>query len=298
MSLKMRSFKKSIIKADLLQLWVLSLIYCGIIFFGTFFDFYLNDSTYGNAVPYSFTGSRFFAYSIVSNFFGIIAGAILALRLFSYLYSTKAISFYHGLPFSRKSIFVSKVFSGVGLLTGPVLINFAIVALSKLCGSAIQIRWMSLLYWLGNQLIYSLLAFSTVAFTVMLSGNVLALLLIYFIFIISPALITGFVHTVCQYFLLGYGYTPEKFITYFYITPDVLLFKARGIIYVAAIPILFVTSYFMYKKRSLERCGEAIVFPVLKTLFVYLAGLLGGIFSYFYFNIWDFRSLILPRSCF
>ena len=68
MSLKMRSFKKSIIKADLLQLWVLALIYGGMIFFGTFFDFYLNDSTYGNAVPYSFTGSRFFAYSVISIF--------------------------------------------------------------------------------------------------------------------------------------------------------------------------------------------------------------------------------------
>ena len=291
MSLKMRSFKKSIIRADLLQLWGLALIYGGMIFFGTFFDFYLNDTTYGNSIPYSFTGSRFYSYSLLANFFGIIAGAVLALRIFSFLYSTRAISFYHGLPFSRKSIFKSKVLSGVILLTVPVLVNFVIVGLSKLCGSAIQIRWTGLFYWLGNQLIYSLLTFSFVTFSVMLSGNILSLLLICLIFVMSPALITGFVHTVCQCFLLGYGYTPESFISYFYIMPDVLLFKARGIIYIAAIPAFLILSFFMYKKRDLERCGEAIVFPVLKTLFVYLAGLLGGIFSYFYFSIWSFRSL-------
>lgn len=292
MSLKMKSFKKSIFNADMRQLWVFSLLYGGVIFFGTFFDFYLNKTPYGNTIPYSFVGSRFFSYSCISNFFGLAAGAILALRLFSYLYSTSAISFYHGLPFKRKSIFISKVFSGAALLIAPVLINFAIVALTKLCGSDIQIRFLSLAYWLGNQIIYSLLAFSCVTFAVMLSGNILSLLATCLLLGIAPAVIIGFVHTVCQNYLLGYAYNPENFITYFYITPDILLFKMRGLIYVVAIPALLILSFIMYKNRDLERCGEAVVFPKLKIAFIYFAGLLGGIFSYFYFSIWDFTTLL------
>lgn len=292
MNLKMKSCKKSIFNADMRQLWIFSLIYGGIIFFGTFFDFYLNNEPYGNAIPYSFVNSRFFAYNCLSNFFGICAGSILALRLFAYLYSASAISFYHGLPFRRKSLFVSKLLSGAVLLTVPVLINFAIVAVTKLCGSSIQIRWLSLIYWLANQMIYSFLAFSFVTFAVMLSGNILALLGTCLLLGIAPAVIIGFAHTVCQNYLLGYDYNPEHFITYFYITPDILLFNLRGLIYVIAIPAILIISYFMYKKRDLERCGEAVVFPKLKTVFIYFAGLLGGIFSYFYFSIWNFKTLL------
>ena len=292
MSLKMKSFKKSIFNADMRQLWVLMLIYGAIIFFGTFFDFYLDKSTYGNAVPYNFVNSRFFQYNCISNFFGFVAGAVLALRLYSYLYSTSAISFYHGLPFKRRSIFISKLLSGIVLLAIPVLVNFAIIAITKLCGSDIQIRWYSLFYWFGNQMIYSILAFSFVTFAVMLSGNVLSLLVTCLLLCIAPAVIIGFAHTVCQNFLWGYAYNPENFITFFYITPDVLLFKLRGLVYLAAIPAFLIISYFMYKKRDLERCGEAVVFPKLKVVFTYFAGLLGGIFSYFYFSIWNFKSLL------
>ncbi|MBR4723607.1 MAG: ABC transporter permease [Clostridia bacterium] len=292
MNLKTKSFKKSIFNADIRQLWIFSLIYGGIIFFGTFFDFYLNNEPYGNAIPYSFVNSRFFSYSCLSNFFGICAGSVLALRLFAYLYSTNAISFYHGLPFKRKSIFVSKVLSGAVLLIVPVLINFAIIAVTKLCGSSIQIRWLSLIYWLANQLIYSLLAFSCVTFAVMLSGNILALLGTCILLGIAPLTIIGFIHIVCQNYLLGYAYDPTNFFSLIYITPDVLLFKTQGLIYIFAIPALLIITYFMYKKRDLERCGEAVVFPKLKIVFIYFAGLLGGIFSYFYFSIWNFKTLL------
>ncbi|MBR4173646.1 MAG: hypothetical protein IKR46_04660, partial [Clostridia bacterium] len=168
MSLKMKSCKKSIFFSDVKRFWVFSLLYGGVIFFSTFFDFYLNRQPYGNRIPYSFVGSRFFSYSCLSNFFGLTAGAVMALMLFSFLYSVSAISFYHGLPFKRKSIFVTKFLSGVFLLTVPVLINFAIVAVTKLCGSDIQIRWLSLIYWLGNQMIYSLLTFACVIFAIMI----------------------------------------------------------------------------------------------------------------------------------
>lgn len=292
MNLKMKLCKKGIFCADIKRFWVFSLIYGGTIFFSTFFDFYLNKETFGNSIPYSFVGSRFFAYNCLSNFFGLMAGAILALILFSYLFSTSAISFYHGLPLKRKSIFISKLYSGIFLLTVPVLINFAIVVLTKLCGSTIQIRYISLIYWLGNQLIYSLLTFACVTFAVMLSGNILSLLVTCFLLGIAPLAIIGFVHITCKNYLLGYAYDPTNIFDFIYITPDKLLFCLRGLIYVVAIPVLIIISYFMYKKRDLERCGEAVVFPKVKITFVYFAGLLGGIFSYFYFSIWSFKTLL------
>ena len=292
MSLKMKSCKKSIFNADFKRFWVFSLLYGGVIFFSTFFDFYLDKLPYGNAVPYNFVNSRFFANNCISNFLGLSAGAVMALMLFAYLYSVSAISFYHGLPFKRRSIFISKLLSGVTLLTAPVLANLAIVALTKICGSDIQIRWLSLVYWFGNQMIYSLLAFSCVTFAIMLSGNILALLATCFLLTIAPVAIIGFIHTACQNYLLGYAYDPTSFFDFFYITPDKLLFKLRGLIYVFAIPALLIISYFMYKKRDLERCGEAVVFPKLKIAFIYFAGLLGGIFSYFYFSIWNYKSLL------
>ena len=82
MSLKMKSFKKSIFCADIKRFWVFGLIYGAIIFFSTFFDFYLDRAPYGNSVIYSFAASRFFAYSCLSNFLGIVVGAILALIIF------------------------------------------------------------------------------------------------------------------------------------------------------------------------------------------------------------------------
>lgn len=289
MNSKTKFFNKGLIKADLKRFWIFSLLYAALIFFVAFFGFYIN--TYysgGNSAEYIYT--RFFGLSEIANFFGVLFGAFLSPVLFYFLNSSSAVSFYHGLPQGRGKIFASKAVSAALLLSLPVIINAAIVILSKVCGSAMPVRISHILIWACLQLLYSFLAFACMTFTATITGNIFSHIIISGICFAAPALLLFYLDELCSRYLLGYAGNMTTMLQYIYILPDKIL-SPLALIYIAATVILFFASALIYKKRLLERSGEALVFKGAKICLIYAGAILGGIISYWYFSIWFDKSI-------
>ena len=293
MNSKILSFEKGLFKVDIKRFWIFGLLYSALMFFSTFFGFYVSKDNYSlMAVNTSqYVNSALFRNAYFSHFFGVLAGAILALVLFWFLNSVSAISFYHGLPFRRKKIYISKLVSAFTLLTLPVLVVTGIVLISRLLGSNINVRISHLLLWTAIQLIYSYMGFACTVFTAILTGNILSHLALTGICLILPAVIVSFIDSITATFLYGYSGSIYQALSYIYIMPAQMVTK-KCLIYIFTVIILLVVSYFLYEKRALEKNGEAFVFTSVKNIFVGAAALLGGIFSYWYFMIW-FNANIL-----
>ena len=145
MSSKTKFYEKSLVRADMKRFWIAGLAYGILIFFICFFGY----SSYSDEYSFFLSG-----ISQVSNFFGFVFGGFIAFALFSYLNSASRVAFYHGLPLSRKRIYLSKLISAFLILTVPVLINFAL-ALLMISGGVLKIKMSELLIWLYSQLLYS-----------------------------------------------------------------------------------------------------------------------------------------------
>ncbi len=293
MNLKILSFEKGLFKVDLKRFWIFGLLYSALMFFSTFFGFYVNKNNFSRMAldTPQYVNSALFGNSYFSHFFAVVLGALLALVLFWFLNSVPAISFYHGLPLKRKKIYISKLASAFTLMTLPVLVVTVTVLISRLLGSNINVRISHLLLWTAIQLIYSYMGFACTVFTAILTGNILSHLALTGICLILPAVIVSFTDNIMAAFLYGYSGSIYKTLSYVYIMPDQMVTK-KCLIYIFTVIILLAVSYFLYEKRALERNGEAFVFTSVKNIFVGAAALLGGIFSYWYFMIW-FEANIL-----
>lgn len=285
MNLKNSLFEKGLIKADLRRFGIFSALYAALIFFSTFFDFYVNDNIYTKTLITRYVNSQLFANSYFSHVCAVGAGALLAVVLFWFLNSSSALSFYHGLPLKRRKIYFSKLLTAFILLTVPVIIVSVIVFLTKLFGSDINVRLSHLFIWTGIQLLYSYMSFACITFTAMFTGSLLSHAAISLICFAFPAVAVSFTDSLTGNFLYGYSGSIGNILSYIYLMPPDMASK-RCIIYIAAIAVLLTLSYFIYKNRDLERNGEAFVFKTSKNIFVAAAALFGGIFSYWYFSIW------------
>jgi ABC-2 type transport system permease protein len=289
MNLKNSLFEKGLIKADLRRFGIFSALYAALIFFSTFFGFYMDNYYRINHVtshdPTTYYTSELYGRCYFPHFCAICAGGLLAVVLFRFLNTPSAISFYHGMPLKRRKIYLSKLVSAFILLTVPVLVVSAIVFVSKLLGSDINLRFLHLLIWTGSQLLYSYIAFACITFTAMFTGSILSHAAIMLICSALPAVVLSYIDNITGSFLYGYSGSVSNLLSYIYITPELLASK-RCVIYIIATVILLTVSYFIYKFRDLEKNGEAFVFKSAKNVFVALAALFGGIFSYWYFSIW------------
>lgn len=298
MNLKTSFFNKSIFRSDLKRLWWVSALEWLMIFLTSAFPIMddLLEVTHFYDYNAAFNDSIFMRYIEGPVIFAIIASAGLAVFLFSYINSPKAVSAMHGLPIRRENLFVSHVLSGMVLFALPVLANTLILLIFRLSGIGLTVK-ISHIFMFGTMiLIYSLLAFSGTAAVTMLTGNNVAALVFAGIIAIIPLVTESFISYFLQNQLYGYSNSYDMHVSKFlYVEPNRFWQGAQNSVkYVAFSVILLVAALLLYRIRKLENNNEVLAFPKLRPIFVYLAALYIGGMGYIYLGeMWEITSVLL-----
>ena len=115
-SLFERFFSKAVIKSDLRNHWPWPVAASVLLFFNLLGA--INSGTYVNSLAnYSLFINRFFFSFFVSCVYGFLIGT----KLFMYLDKMNSVSCIHGLPFSRKKLYLSHILSGFILFALPAV---------------------------------------------------------------------------------------------------------------------------------------------------------------------------------
>ncbi len=291
MNSKTSLFNLSLIRTSIRNLWAYPVFACIILLFEVLgaADRYVNVAHFDHI--------RFINQFPFSLLFSIASGIGIAVYMFQYLNKTNTVSFMHGLPFSRKTLFFSNLMSGTVLILIPPVIMTVIMGLfAAFSGPQQFYSYMPhlILLFLAAYVIYSLLAFSISAFTMTCCGNLIVSILFSATIIFLPAGLLAYFEFVAQENL--YGYETSDFLynilQTIYVFPE-NLFPVKFLIYIAATVVFLVAAYFVYKIRPLENSGEVVAFRKLRILFILAVGLVCGMVSYLlFFAVVNGRSLL------
>lgn len=282
-------FSKAIIKADLRNHWAWPVIAGVLMLFNLFTT--LNSYSvikYFERVkpPYSWLDmvERLLSEYYFTLFLGIAFSFLLGAKLFFYLDKINSVSCMHGMPFTRKKLFLSHVLSGGILVMSPAVVITVLMMLLKIALPDSLFRIDICLMFLAGYAVYTFIAFAISAFTMTVSGNVIVSLGYSVCIVVLPISVVSFVEYLFETQIYGYvsGGFVEKVVDYLYLLPY-NLFPWRFIIYIILGIGLYIAAYFVYKVRPLENCEEVMAFRKFRWFFIALVGFVLGMISYVFF---------------
>lgn len=244
-------------------------------------------------------------YSIVESIVGIqllpqpafLVSAVVALAVFSYLYSAKNANMIHALPVTRLELYITNYLSGLTFLIVPEIIAFLVTVIVCLTNEITCIQY--LLAGLLGQMGMTFFAYSLAVFVAMFTGQIFAMPCYY--------LIVNYLYVGCLFLvseiisLINYGvesaWNPGKsciLSPMYYLGNNLwsrLLYDERmdvanGIeihgmglvgIYAVAAVVIVVAAYQLYRKRQIETAGDWISIGIVKPIFRWGVAFCGGI---------------------
>ncbi|MBQ9015725.1 MAG: hypothetical protein IJ109_06345 [Firmicutes bacterium] len=190
------------------------------------------------------------------------------ITVFSYLQNPASSDYMHSLPLKRDQLFGAHLLSGLLMMAVPVLINGIIMSL--MAGNFLFVKWMIATG------VCCFAIFSITVFAGMLSGNVL-------MHLFNTAFFCGFVsvfllvyNTVCETLLMGYAASSD-WMTALLLSNPLTAFLGNDVSRIMICVIYLITalaalalSALLYRRRRIERTGESVMFPWVRTgLFLY-----------------------------
>lgn len=229
--------------------------------------------------------------------FVFIAAILAAIAVFSYLYNGRSTNMIHALPVNRRELFITNYLSGLLFLIVPQLIAFVSSVFVCLAFHVTHAEYLLKGFLLVVGIAF--FAYSLAVFTVMITGNIIAAPIYFFVinfifmackmavnFIIS-AIAYGFSNS--EMFSGGNFLSPIYFLTYklsdsYYDVMDTVsssnasISGGKYVAYYAAVAILFIVfAWILYKNRHLETAGDIISVQWLKPIFRWVSALIGSI---------------------
>lgn len=226
----------------------------------------------------------------------VFAG-VMALAMFSYLYTAKNANMMHALPVNRLELYVTNYLSGLSFLLIPQSVVFFISLLVCLANeiTCIQYLFFALLCQMG----LSFFAYSLAVFVAMFTGQWLAMPIYYFVVNYLYVGCLFIVNAVME--LLSYGITdcwnPGKtciLSPLYYLgnnlrvngiyadqSGELIGIEISGMhlvaIYAAAAVVLAVLAYRIYRRRQIETAGDWVSVEVVKPVFRWGVAFYGSI---------------------
>ena len=245
-------------------------------------------------------------YTALQPFPFFLFAGITAIAVFSYLYQARSAYMIHSLPVCRESLFLTNVLSGVCFLVISQIIAFLAGVFVCFLQHMTQLEY--LMHWLILSLEMSLFAFALAVLTVMITGNIIAAPIFFFminyLFVACRGIIASFMEQLSfgiesatldfGSFLSPYYYISSRFCGYFSMLftdcrqkitlPEAYPFMSGY--FLSGIPILII-AFLIYKRKHLETTGDIITLPFLKPLFrwgaAFCVGSCIGIFGQYFF---------------
>lgn len=226
--------------------------------------------------------------SIVS---GFIMGIVAAMTVFGFLFNSRSSGLIASLPVSRSAVFGSAYLAGLlPLIAGNLLIFILTVLCLLKSGIALAIVLKGFGFWFVTGIAYFFIFFSLAVFIAMLTGNSIAMPVLYVIFNFLAIGIEFLVGIILGEFVFGFslpsaykleilsplvnlldytanvnadlnGAVPVLDISYFTL-PDTIIYC------VFALALTFV-SLLMFRRRRAESVGDVISVNALKPVFKY-----------------------------
>ena len=309
-------FNKTIFVKNLTRMWpVWALFSIGglITAFASFTSTFMNT---GDMYSISFLDSRGVYYNMVSAAIpmaSLILSIVVFANVFSYMYTTRGAVFFHSLPVTRNTLFVSNFLSAYVMVVIPQLVGWFVFTILTITKGAFDGK--GALICLYAILAVSLLLSSISLLCAQLTGRTSAMVLLNisanFFFAVAGAVIgcfySGFLYGIKSESLPGFNYlspvvaiiskisTSDKsdFVQVtvdgkteeIYKILDVTIENLSLIgVYLIAAVIMILISYFLYKARSSESATEVVAFkgvrPILLYSYAFIASITGAIILY------------------
>lgn len=206
-----------------------------------------------------------------------IMPVLTGVLLFRYLQTGDEVSFHHVLPFKRETLYHTHMLSGLIILLAPVIVTWTLVLL--LIGIYdINVINVSYLYnWLFLSILINLVMFFICVMVGTVAGMSVLQVLLTFILVLLPSGLGVLTHYNLDFIVYGWatGYY-ERGLENFSPLLRLPTLYGKGFmdytelfIYVILLVIVYFLGLYFYKKRKLERAGEAITFDILREVFRY-----------------------------
>ncbi|MCD7946977.1 MAG: hypothetical protein LUG13_01595 [Oscillospiraceae bacterium] len=215
-----------------------------------------------------------------------VFGILVAIAVFSYLFSSRSVGFAHTLPMRREGLFLTNYLSGFCFFLFPLVLVFVISLL--VCASMGVICIGTLLTWLVVHVLCTIFFYSFAVFCAMFTGHLLALPAFYIIFNVLALGISSILQVVFEYFLYGYSWgsfsalntvadwlTPASMLSRLDCVSDrtTLTTAITGMEYAllyAVVGIVFaVLALLVYRRRQLELAGDVVAVRWVRPIFRY-----------------------------
>lgn len=301
MKSKTSCFNRTIFKKNLTHYWPLWVAYLGFMFLIGPFNIWQSATTEWYFENYNEMSRmheimyRAVELMIEPKTIFVFAG-VVALAVFSYLYSSKNANMIHALPVNRLELYVTNYLSGLSFLVFPQIVVFFVSVLVCLANeiTCIQYLFLGLICQLG----LSFFAYSLAVFVAMFTGQLLAMPVYY--------LVLNYLYVGCMFIInsviemLSYGVTdqwnPGKsciLSPLYYLnnnlrvnqnyereTDTITGLQINGMylvaIYAIAAVVIMVIAYRVYRKRQIETAGDWISIGIVKPLFRWGVAFCGG----------------------
>ncbi|CFX06174.1 Uncharacterized [Syntrophomonas zehnderi OL-4] len=205
----------------------------------------------------------------------ILIPIMTGLWLFRYLQENNRNDMIHALPVKRVTLYNTHIFSGIVLLSLPLLIT-ALVSWILVAGMGIEyISGWQILRWFGSSLLFNLIFFMVTVITGICTGISTLQGILTLILLVLPTGLFELLVVNARFFF--YGFTRDFYSAKTVFSPllrmgdlsYVPLQAGEVVAYLLTILILFVLGSYLYQQRHLERAGSAIAFDWLRPVFKY-----------------------------
>ena len=296
-----RRFYPALWKKNMARFWPIWAVYALGWLVGLPLNLILNGQTTSTMNGMSYV--RYFAVDTVRQLatFPTVAttlcfAILAAMAVFSYLYNSRSVAFFHALPLRREDLFLTNYLSGLSFLVLPAAGVFLLTLLAELALGVLDLR--GLLVWLLVQVLLSFFFFSFAVFCAMFTGHILALPAFYgilnglavgLLFLVNQVLssfVYGYVDVgrlteLCDwlspFFRLGNALNVETAWSVEGAGADritMIQFHGMGTVFVYALAgaVLTAAALALYRRRHLEGAGDVVTVAWSKPIFKYGVG--------------------------
>ena len=251
----------------------------------------------------------------------LIFGTLAAMAVFSYLYSSRSVDFFHALPVSRDGLFLTNVVSGYSFLALPTL-AVALVTLVAEAGMGCLAPG-ALGMWLAVMLLMELFFFGFAVFCAMFTGHILAMPVFTGILNFLGVAVLGLLDNIFTSFVFGFSASDGLTAAGLWLSPAAQMtanlharpiYAADGVtfqrvafwglsyvlLYALVGAALLVIALFLYRRRQLEGAGDVVTVRAVRPVFKFGVGFctalsLGSVFYALFSQLlpWGVWTLLL-----
>lgn len=237
----------------------------------------------------------------------LLAPVLAATALFRYLQTAGSAAVMHSLPFTRSVLFNSNFLSGLLLAGGPVVLNGLLLLVIRkpafrsfgyppgqgIDPAAVDVFSAGAIgNWILTSLLIIAVLFTVAVFAAVVTGNSAVQLMASYFFIFLIPLLYAVFHIYFQEYLYGFDMSGDWVDVGLSISPYTAVLNNGGTFsgieiafYIATILVMAILSAFLYRRRKLERAGDALTVAFLRPVLSYIIAFLGMTLLGFYFKM-------------